>query len=85
MPTRHQDHSHAAGRHEELLEKGEAVTYEEVLEAIKHRDESDFERPDDPLRVAPGADVVDTTGLTIKQVVDKLEELVKRKVGERRQ
>jgi cytidylate kinase len=75
----------ARRRHRELVERGETAAHEEVLEAIRRRDESDFERPDDPLRVAPGAEVVDTTGLSVSEVVDKLEKLVKRKVGERRQ
>ena len=73
----------AARRHKELLEKGQSVEYEETLDAIKRRDASDVERKDDPLQVAPGAHVVDTTGLTIEQVVDKLERLVKDEIGKR--
>jgi cytidylate kinase len=72
----------ARRRQKELMEKGESVSVEEVLEAIRRRDASDLERADDPLRVAPGAEIVDTTGLNIEQVVDKLEKLVKRKVAE---
>ena len=71
----------AGRRHRELLEKGESVGREEVLEAIRRRDKSDFDREDDPLRVAPGAEVVDTTGLAVGQVVDKLEKLVKEKIA----
>ncbi len=72
----------ARRRHKELVEKGEEAAYDEVLAAVEARDKSDFERREDPLRVAPGAHVVDTTGLTIEQVVDKLENLVKREIGE---
>ena len=71
----------AGRRHRELLEKGVSVGREEVLEAIRRRDKSDFDREDDPLRVAPGAEVVDTTGLAVGQVVDKLEKLVKEKIA----
>jgi cytidylate kinase len=71
----------AKRRHAELLQKGESVRLEKVLEAIEQRDKSDLERADDPLQAAPGAKVVDTTGLTIEQVVDKLEKLVKEKIA----
>lgn len=69
----------ARRRYKELLAKGESINLEEVLTAIRARDASDIERADDPLKVAPGAQVVDTTGLTIEQVVDKLEDLVNEK------
>ena len=71
----------ARRRHKELVEKGEKVTYDEVLKAIEARDRADFGRESDPLKIAVGAHVIDTTGLTIGQVVDKLENLVKQKVG----
>jgi len=71
-------------RHAELIEKGESKSVEEVLDAITRRDESDFKRKDDPLRIAEDAQIVDTTGLSIGQVVDKLEKLVEKKVAERK-
>jgi cytidylate kinase len=71
----------AKRRHKELLEKGEKVSYEEVLAAIQARDKDDFSRSYDALEKVPGAQVVDTTGLTIEQVVDRLEQLVKDKIG----
>jgi cytidylate kinase len=70
----------AKRRHQELLDKGEDVNYEEVLAAIQVRDRDDFCRSYDALEKVPGAQVVDTTGLTIDQVVDKLERLVKGRV-----
>jgi cytidylate kinase len=70
----------ARRRHRELLEKGENVSYEEVLAAIQARDQDDFCRSYDALEKLPGAQVVDTTGLAIKQVVDKLERLVKESI-----
>ncbi len=72
-------------RHRELREKGDSVSFEEVLDAIRRREASDMGRADDPLRVAEDAQVIDTTGLTIEQVVDSLEKLVKRKIGEGKQ
>lgn len=73
----------AKRRHAELLEKGENISGEEVLEAIKNRDKSDIERADDPLKVAPEAEIIDTTGLTIEQVVNELEKLVNKEVAKR--
>ena len=72
----------ARRRGEELRNDGQDLTPSEVIDSIASRDRSDFSRADDPLGVAPGAAVVDTTELTIEEVVGKLEELVKQKVGE---
>lgn len=57
-------------RFKELTEKGEQVTYEEVLEDIKQRDHNDMTRELNPLRKADDAIEVDTTGLGIEQVVE---------------
>ncbi len=71
----------AKRRHQELLKKGEDISYEEVLAAIQARDQDDFSRSCDALEKVPGAQVVDTTGMSIEQVVDRLEQLVKGKIG----
>jgi pantoate ligase / CMP/dCMP kinase len=47
-----------------------------VLADILRRDTVDSTRAVDPLQVAPGATVIDTTGLTIDQVVDRIVALV---------
>lgn len=57
-------------RFKELTEKGEQVTYEEVLEDIKQRDHNDMTRELNPLRKADDATEVDTTGLNIDQVIE---------------
>jgi cytidylate kinase len=43
-----------------------------VLAEQTIRDERDTSRPDSPLRAAEGAVVLDTTGLSIEQVVDRI-------------
>jgi cytidylate kinase (EC 2.7.4.14) len=48
---------------------GESVTYEEVLAMMLRRDEIDSHRAVSPLRVPDGAVVIDTTGLTIDEVL----------------
>jgi cytidylate kinase len=45
---------------------------DEVASAITERDRRDMARVDGPLRPADGAIVVDTTGLTVDEVVDHL-------------
>ncbi len=60
-----------------MAEKG--GTFEEVLAAIRRRDERDSTRSDSPLRPAPDAVVLDTTGKRPEDVL----ELALRLVGER--
>ncbi len=59
-------------RFEELRERGERVTFEEVMAAEKARDERDSNRSLAPLRPAPDAVVLDTTGLTPEQVLEAI-------------
>lgn len=61
----------------ELQEKGESQSYEDVLEDIKQRDHNDMTRELNPLRKAEDAIELDTTGLNIDQVVDKVLEIVR--------
>ena len=69
----------ARRRYQELSEKGFMVNYEEILQDVKERDEMDQTRQISPLRQAPDAILVDTTGLKIEEVVEKLLEIVRRK------
>ena len=62
----------AKRRHNELLMRGEDVTYEAVLEDLKKRDIQDMGRKVDPLRIVEGAWVLDTTKKTIEQVVEEI-------------
>jgi cytidylate kinase len=52
------------------------LTYEEVLADLQWRDDNDQNREIDPLRIVDGATVVDTTGQSVEQVVDRVAELV---------
>ncbi len=53
-------------------EKGIESSYEEVLNGIKERDERDSNRKIAPLKKAEDAIYVDSTNLTIEQVVEKI-------------
>ena len=57
----------AARRYKELLEKGQNVTYEEVLRDIVRRDEQDTNRAAAPLKKADDAIVADTSGLNLEE------------------
>jgi cytidylate kinase len=65
----------AKRRHAELVAGGEDVALGDVMQEIAERDHTDSTRRESPLVVAPGAVTVDTTGLTVEQVVARLVEL----------
>jgi len=51
---------------------------EEMTEAIERRDQYDSQRADGPLVQADGSIVVDTTGLSIDEVLERIEQLLER-------
>jgi CMP/dCMP kinase len=65
--------SRAERRHTQYLTKGTNVSLEEVIEEIKERDERDTKRDADPLHIADDAWVLDTSNLSIEEVVDLIE------------
>jgi cytidylate kinase len=62
----------ARRRYEELISRGLDVVYEEILQDIIKRDYVDSHREVSPLIKAVDAVEIDTTGLEIKSVVDKM-------------
>lgn len=60
----------AKRRYRELLAKGQKVNYEQVLTDITARDYNDSTREVTPLRKAEDAIEVDTTNMTIEEVID---------------
>ena len=66
----------AQRRYEELIAKGSAVTFDEVLRDMKERDYNDSHRAAAPLRAAEDAVLVDTTGNTLERSVEILKNLV---------
>lgn len=68
----------ARRRHQEWLRKGIDDSYEDVLEALKERDARDENRPVAPLVPAPDSILVDSSELSIKQVVTQVLELAGR-------
>ena len=60
----------------ELRERGEDVSYEEVLLTIRERDKTDSERSAAPLRKADGAIEVNTDELTIEEAAELLAAII---------
>ena len=65
----------AKRRYDELTEKGIPCVYEEIAADIAERDKRDMEREIAPLRQATDAVLVDSSDMTISQVVQAILEL----------
>ena len=63
-------------------EKGLEADYETILEDIKKRDYQDTHREHSPLRKADDAVEIDTSDMTIEEVVDKVMAIIEEKTGE---
>ena len=66
----------AERRCRELQEKGIQTSIEEVLQDIEKRDWNDTHRDAAPLRQAPDARLVDTSGLTLEESIDAVCKLI---------
>ncbi|MCS6949548.1 MAG: (d)CMP kinase [bacterium] len=62
----------ARRRHKELLERGIDVPFEQVKLDMEARDQRDATRHIAPLRPAPDAVVIDTTHMSLEQVVEEV-------------
>ncbi|MYL25716.1 MULTISPECIES: (d)CMP kinase [Halomonadaceae] len=62
----------ARRRHEQLLAQGENVRLPDLVKEIQARDERDMNRSTAPLKPAHDAQVVETTGLSIDEVLDQV-------------
>lgn len=67
----------AERRHRELVQTDPSVTLAEVTRALEERDRRDSQRAIAPLKPAPDATRVDTSGLTLEQVVEHLAQAVR--------
>ena len=62
----------ARRRYEELIEKGAACDYQEIAKDIQERDDRDMNREVAPLKQAADAVLVDSSDMTIAEVVEKI-------------
>lgn len=68
-------------RYKELVSKGNNVTLEQTVEDVRKRDINDSSRDIAPLKKADDAVVVDSTGLSIEEVVESMIRVVQGKVN----
>lgn len=71
----------AERRYNELIEKGQRVSFEEVLENVEQRDYIDTHREDSPLVQANDAIVVDNSSLSKEEQFNLVLQLVKDKIN----
>ncbi len=67
----------ARRRFAELVEKGTDADFETVKKDIIYRDKNDSEREFAPLRKAEDATLVDTSDMTVEEVIDTVTKMIK--------
>lgn len=70
----------AKRRYKELIEKGTQCSIEEIENGIIERDQRDMNREIAPLKQAKDAILLDSSNMTIDEVIDKIIELSKNKL-----
>ncbi|MBQ2327425.1 MAG: (d)CMP kinase [Clostridia bacterium] len=74
------DVKRAERRYKELIEKGQQVTFDSVLENIRQRDKNDSERALAPLRPADDAVLVDTSGVGLQKSFEMMKNVIMEKI-----
>ena len=70
----------AKRRTDELTAKGQKVSYEQTLKDIQQRDYQDMNRPIAPLKQAKDAVLLDTSDLSVEQVIDRMKQIIGKKL-----
>lgn len=71
----------ARRRCRELLEKGENADLSEIEKDIRERDYRDMHRKTAPLKIAEDAVYVDSSDMTINEVIGRITELARKRMG----
>jgi len=66
----------ASRRHKQLIEKGIDANLDRITLEIQERDQRDQQRATAPLMIPEGAQVIDSSSLSIQQVIDEVINLV---------
>ncbi|MBE7031177.1 MAG: cytidylate kinase, partial [Ruminococcaceae bacterium] len=69
----------ARRRYDELIEKGQSVTYERVLEDMRWRDKNDSTRAASPLKQAEDAVLIDTTEDSLEEAIARVKQVITEK------
>lgn len=70
----------AVRRYKELLDRGEVVKYEDILENVQKRDYIDSHRENSPLKKADGAIEFDNTNLSLESQLDRTLQITLKKI-----
>jgi len=70
----------AQRRTDELLAKGQKANYEQILKEIKQRDHQDMTRPIAPLKQAKDAVLLDTSEMTVAEVIEAMKKIIGEKI-----
>lgn len=70
----------ARRRYKELIEKGESVTYEDVLDDVNKRDYQDSHREIAPLKPTEESVMADTSELTLEESVEYVINIIREKM-----
>ena len=73
-------HTRAERRYKELIEKGQEVEFNDVLNDIEKRDYADTHRAISPLKQADDAVLADTSELDLQQSIDLIEKIIKERI-----
>lgn len=68
----------AKRRYDELCQKGEKVTFEEVRDDMVFRDNNDSTREFAPLKIVDGAKVIDTSELTLEESIEAVIDYIRK-------
>lgn len=71
----------AQRRFDELLKRGDNVTFKEIFDNVQHRDYIDSTREDSPLIVANNAIEIDNSEMTLEEQFEKIYTIVKAKIA----
>lgn len=72
----------AQRRFDELIKRGDKVTFEEILKNVKFRDHIDSTREDSPLIKAQDAIEIDNSNLTLDQQFKEIYKIVKKRIND---
>lgn len=67
-------------RYLELIAKNEKASLKDIIDEIKKRDKRDSSREHSPLKMAKDAAYIDTSGMTIEDVVAKILEIIQERL-----
>lgn len=78
------DEARAQRRYLELCEKGQQVTFDQVLHDIRQRDLQDSTRAVAPLKQADDAVLLDTSDITLEQSIEAVLRIIRERTEERK-